>query len=98
MPDKVRRAMHDIGVKSGDLDLVCIHQPSVAFTKVACDWVGVDPDRILATFPTHGNVATNTIPLQLALALETDRLHRGDLVGLFGFASGASAGVVICEW
>ncbi|WP_285565628.1 MULTISPECIES: 3-oxoacyl-ACP synthase III family protein [unclassified Streptomyces] len=98
MPEKVRRAMHDIGVKSGDLDLVCIHQPSVAFTKVACDWVGVDPSRILATFPTHGNVATNTIPLQLALALDEGRLHRGDLVGLFGFASGASAGVVICEW
>ncbi|MEV1019355.1 3-oxoacyl-[acyl-carrier-protein] synthase III C-terminal domain-containing protein [Streptomyces sp. NPDC050264] len=98
LPQRMRGAVRDIGVSMADLDLVCIHQPSVAFTKVACDWVGVDVDRIQATFPTHGNVATNTIPLQLATALESGRLQRGDLVGLFGFASGASAGVVVCSW
>ncbi|MFJ2744847.1 3-oxoacyl-ACP synthase III family protein [Streptomyces sp. NPDC087440] len=98
MPEKVRQAMRDLGVKTGDLDLVCVHQPSVAFTKVACAWIGADPADVRATFPTHGNVATNTLPLQLALALEAGDLQRGDLVGLFGFASGASAGVVICEW
>ncbi|RVU28840.1 hypothetical protein EOT10_02960 [Streptomyces antnestii] len=98
MPEKVRGAMGDLGVKTDELDLVCVHQPSVAFTRVACEWVGVDPDRVIATFPSHGNVATNTIPLQLATALDTGRLRRGDLVGMFGFASGASAGVVVCEW
>ncbi|MEU8484016.1 3-oxoacyl-[acyl-carrier-protein] synthase III C-terminal domain-containing protein [Streptomyces sp. NPDC048641] len=98
MPQKVKGAVADLGVKVDELDLVCVHQPSVAFTRVACTWVGVDPDRVLATFPAHGNVATNTIPLQLATALDSGRLQRGDLVGLFGFASGASAGVVVCEW
>ncbi|WP_392892693.1 3-oxoacyl-[acyl-carrier-protein] synthase III C-terminal domain-containing protein [Streptomyces sp. LN699] len=98
MPAKVRGAVRDIGVTVDDLDLVCVHQPSVPFTRVACDRVGVDPGRILATFPAHGNVATNTIPLQLATALDADRLHAGDLVGMFGFASGASAGVVVCRW
>ncbi|KOU59285.1 hypothetical protein ADK55_10630 [Streptomyces sp. WM4235] len=98
MPAKVRGAVRDIGVTVDDFDLVCVHQPSVPFTRVACDWVGVDPGRILATFPAHGNVATNTIPLQLATALDSDRLHAGDLVGMFGFASGASAGVVVCRW
>ena len=98
MPERIEEALRDIGVKTGDMDLVCVHQPSVAFTEVACRWVGVEPDRVLATFPTHGNVATNTIPLQLVTALESGRLRRGDLVGMFGFASGASAGVVVCEW
>ncbi|MGY0019689.1 3-oxoacyl-ACP synthase III family protein [Streptomyces sp. YJ-C3] len=98
LPQRVRAAVRDIGVAVDDLDLVCIHQPSVAFTKVACDWVGVDVDRVRSTFPTHGNVATNSIPLQLATALEAGRLRRGDLVGLFGFASGASAGVVVGTW
>ncbi|WP_327250655.1 3-oxoacyl-[acyl-carrier-protein] synthase III C-terminal domain-containing protein [Streptomyces sp. NBC_01244] len=59
---------------------------------------GLDPSRILSTFPAHGNVATNTIPLQPATAMKSDRLHPGDLVGMFGFASGASAGVVVCRW
>ncbi|MFD8418036.1 3-oxoacyl-ACP synthase III family protein [Streptomyces sp. NPDC059466] len=98
LPGKVRGALKEFGVASDDLDLVCVHQPSVPFTRVVCDWVGVDPARILATFPAHGNVATNTIPLQLATALENGRLRRGDLVGMFGFASGASAGVVVCRW
>ncbi|MFE5140431.1 3-oxoacyl-ACP synthase III family protein [Streptomyces fagopyri] len=98
LPDKVRGALREFGVDSDDLDLVCVHQPSVPFTRVVCDWVGVDPGRILTTFPDHGNVATNSIPLQLATALESGRLRRGDLVGMFGFASGASAGVVVCRW
>lgn len=98
MPAKVRAAVRELGVDVGEFDLVCVHQPSVPFTRVACDWVGVDPSRILSTFPEHGNVATNTIPLQLATALASDRLHPGDLVGMFGFASGASAGVVVCRW
>ncbi|MEU1532379.1 3-oxoacyl-ACP synthase III family protein [Streptomyces fagopyri] len=98
LPDKVRGALEEFGVDSDDLDLVCVHQPSVPFTRVVCDWVGVDPGRILATFSDHGNVATNSIPLQLATALESGRLRRGDLVGMFGFASGASAGVVVCRW
>ncbi|MFJ9038247.1 3-oxoacyl-ACP synthase III family protein [Streptomyces sp. NPDC102406] len=98
LPQRVRAAVRSLGVATADLDLICIHQPSVAFTKVACEWVGVDVDRIQPTFPTHGNVATNTIPLQLATASESGRLQRGDLVGLFGFASGASAGVVVCSW
>lgn len=98
LPDKVRGALKEFGVDSDDLDLVCVHQPSVPFTRVVCDWVGVDPGRILATFSDHGNVATNSIPLQLATALESGRLRRGDLVGMFGFASGASAGVVVCRW
>ncbi|MEU9894992.1 3-oxoacyl-ACP synthase III family protein [Streptomyces phaeochromogenes] len=98
LPGKVRGALRELDVEGDDLDLVCVHQPSVPFTRVVCDWVGVDPSRILATFPTHGNVATNTIPLQLATALDTGSLQRGDLVGMFGFASGASAGVVVCRW
>jgi len=98
MADRLGKAMVEIGVKPGDLDLACVHQPSVAFTRLACEWAGVTADQVLPTFADHGNVATNTIPLQLALALETGRLRRGDLVGLFGFASGASVGVVVCEW
>ncbi|MFD6890361.1 3-oxoacyl-[acyl-carrier-protein] synthase III C-terminal domain-containing protein [Streptomyces sp. NPDC059957] len=98
MPAKVRGAVRELGVDVKDFDLVCVHQPSVPFTRVACGWVGVDPSQILSTFPAHGNVATNTIPLQPATAPNSDRLHPGDLVGMFGFASGASAGVVVCRW
>jgi 3-oxoacyl-[acyl-carrier-protein] synthase-3 len=98
MPERLAQAMTELGVKAGDLDFACVHQPSVAFTRLACEWAGLTAEQILPTFPQHGNVATNTIPLQLAMALETGRLRRGDLVGLFGFASGASLGVMVCEW
>ncbi|MFJ5984554.1 3-oxoacyl-ACP synthase III family protein [Lentzea sp. NPDC092896] len=98
MADRIERAMTEIGVKPGDLDFACVHQPSVAFTRLACEWAGVTADQIIPTFAAHGNVATNTIPLQLAMALETGRLQSGDLVGLFGYASGASVGVMVCEW
>jgi 3-oxoacyl-[acyl-carrier-protein] synthase III len=98
MPAQIRKAMSDLGIEPDDLDLVCMHQPSVAFAKIVRDWIGVDDDRWIEVFSSYGNVATNAVPLQLATALQTGRLRRGDLVGMFGAASGVSAGFVICEW
>jgi acyl-CoA:acyl-CoA alkyltransferase len=96
--EQIAPALDDIGVKSGELALACVHQPSVPFTRLICDYVGIPGQSVIATFPAHGNVATATLPLQLALAVERGGLNEGDLVGLFGFASGASLAVAVLRW
>ncbi|OLZ73304.1 hypothetical protein AV521_04190 [Streptomyces sp. IMTB 2501] len=90
--------LHAAGRKPGDLDLVCVHQPSVAFTRTILDSLGVPEDKAVPVFTAYGNVATAGLPLQLTEAAEQGRLRPGDLVGLFGLASGASGGLVLLEW
>ncbi|WP_031160494.1 3-oxoacyl-ACP synthase III family protein [Streptomyces durhamensis] len=91
-------ALHATGRKPGDLDLVCVHQPSVAFTHTILDALGVPEDKVVPVFTAYGNVATVGLPLQLAQAERRGRLRPGDLVALFGLASGASGGLVLLEW
>ncbi|WP_175409059.1 3-oxoacyl-ACP synthase III family protein [Streptomyces sp. TRM64462] len=98
METSARDALHALGHKVDDLAVVCVHQASVPFTQAFCDALGVRPDQIALTFPRHGNATTASLPLQLAEALADGRLRRGDLVGLFGLASGASGGVVLVRW
>ncbi|MEV8094776.1 3-oxoacyl-ACP synthase III family protein [Kitasatospora sp. NPDC085879] len=80
------------------LDLLCVHQPSVPFADTFCRRMGADPAQVVATFPTIGNAAAASLPLQLALATEQGRLRPGTEVALFGLASGASAGVMLLRW
>lgn len=90
--------LHAAGRKTGDLDLVCVHQASVAFTRTILDTLGVSEDRAVPVFPAYGNTATAGLPLQLVEAAGRGRLRPGDLVALFGLASGASGGLVLLEW
>ncbi|MEV2255589.1 3-oxoacyl-[acyl-carrier-protein] synthase III C-terminal domain-containing protein [Streptomyces sp. NPDC050147] len=91
-------ALHAMGRKIDDIDLFCVHQPSVAFTHTIRDALGIPKDKLVHTFPHYGNVATASLPLQMVEAMRQARLRRGDLVALFGLASGAAAGLVLIEW
>ncbi|GAA4815729.1 ketoacyl-ACP synthase III [Streptomyces ziwulingensis] len=93
-----RDTLDGLRVTMEELDLVCVHQASTAFTRLFCQTLGVDPAKVIPTFAQHGNVGTATLPLQLARAVEQRRLAPGDLVGLFGLASGASAGAMVVRW
>ncbi|MET9444387.1 3-oxoacyl-[acyl-carrier-protein] synthase III C-terminal domain-containing protein [Streptomyces sp. NPDC006610] len=87
-----------LGRTIDDIDLFCVHQPSVAFTHAIRDALGIPKDRVVQTFPHYGNVATASLPLQLVEATRQARLRPGDLVALFGLASGAAAGMVLLQW
>ncbi|GAA2593046.1 MULTISPECIES: 3-oxoacyl-ACP synthase III family protein [Streptomyces] len=92
------REMEDLGFKIGDADLVCVHQASVPFTRTLCAALGAEPDHVVPVFPRYGNVGTGCLPLQLVEARDAGRLNRGDLVALFGLASGTSCGLALCQW
>ncbi|MEU7731200.1 3-oxoacyl-[acyl-carrier-protein] synthase III C-terminal domain-containing protein [Streptomyces sp. NPDC040724] len=81
-----------------ELDLVCVHQPSVPFVDAFRTRMDIEPAQIIPTFPHTGNAAAATLPLQLAQAVRHRRLTPGDTVALFGLASGASAAVMLLRW
>ncbi len=63
-----------------------------------CDHAGIPPGKVVVTIVQHGNMVAATLPVQLAIAVETGRVRRGDLVALVGLASGVSAGIVLARW
>jgi 3-oxoacyl-[acyl-carrier-protein] synthase-3 len=52
-------------------------------------------ERLMVTVSELGNIASATLPTQLALALERGLVQRGDRVMLAGLAGGVSMGVML---
>lgn len=74
---------------------VAVHQISLPQYRRCCAEFGLPVERSLATVVEHGNVASASLPLQLALARESGRAGPGDLVALVGLASGFSVGLAL---
>ncbi len=94
----VEQALAAAGVTMDDVALVAVHQVAVAYLADVHRTLGVPADRTIVTVADHGNIASATLPLQLATALESGRLGRGDVVLLLGLAGGVSMGAMVVRW
>ncbi len=81
---------------SDGMDRYAIHQVSQVHTDALCAKLGIDPDRVPRTFPTHGNIGPVSVPF--TLAGEVDDLSAGDRVLLMGIGSGLNASCLEIEW
>ena len=78
-----------------DIDLVAIHQVALPYLPPIFERLGVAGDKSVITVGDHGNLASVTIPLQLALARDTGMVKPGSLAMLVGLAGGISLGLMI---
>ena len=84
-----------LGLRWADFAVVAVHQVSLPYLEVFTERAGVPADKLVVTLVEHGNVASASLPLQLATALELGRCGPGDLVALVGLAGGVSLGIVV---
>ena len=78
-----------------DIDLVAIHQVALPYLPPIFERLGVAGDKSVITVGDHGNLASVTIPLQLALARDAGMVKPGSLAMLVGLAGGISLGLMI---
>ncbi|MFD0682944.1 3-oxoacyl-ACP synthase III family protein [Actinomadura fibrosa] len=90
-------ALTKTGLTWDDFAVVAVHQVTVPYLEVLRATLGIPADRLVVTLPDHGNVASASLPLQLATALREGRCRAGDRVALVGLAGGISLGVVFAE-
>ncbi|TDC68828.1 ketoacyl-ACP synthase III [Actinomadura sp. GC306] len=90
-------ALEKTGLAWDDFAVVAVHQVTVPYLEVLRSVLGVPADRLVVTLPEHGNVASASLPLQLATALAEGRCGPGDRVAMIGLAGGISLGVLFAE-
>ncbi|ACY97653.1 MULTISPECIES: 3-oxoacyl-ACP synthase III family protein [Thermomonospora] len=91
------KALADTGLSWDDFAVICVHQVAMPYLELLREQTGIPADRLVVTLPEHGNLASVTLPLQLATALEEGRCGPGDRVALLGLAGGVSLGVIFLE-
>lgn len=91
----VAETLSSIGYTIDDLDFVALHQVARPYHDRIVDVLGVAPERTVLTVSEHGNLASATLPFQLAEARASGRVGPGSLVALVGLAAGISLGAMV---
>jgi 3-oxoacyl-[acyl-carrier-protein] synthase-3 len=86
------------GVRLDEVDLFVFHQANARILAAVAERLELDRERVIDCIDRYGNTSSATIPIALAEAVETDRLHSGDTVLLAAFGAGFTWGAGVLEW
>jgi 3-oxoacyl-(acyl-carrier-protein) synthase III len=102
-------AFHTVGcdilfqkIRSQELDWgsftkVGVHQVSTIYTKQFVESLGIPESKLVSTVEKYGNVASNSLPLQLSLSLENGDVQPGDRFAFVGLGGGISTGLGVFQ-
>ena len=90
-------ALRKTGLTWDDFAVICVHQVTMPYLEMLRGILGIPADKLVVTLADHGNLASVTLPLQLATAIEEGRCGPGDRFALVGLAGGVSLGVLFAE-
>ncbi|MET8102827.1 3-oxoacyl-[acyl-carrier-protein] synthase III C-terminal domain-containing protein [Streptomyces sp. NPDC005236] len=88
--------LDELGLDVADFSFIGVHQVSLSDLDDLCAaGFGIPREKLVISLPRHGNVASASLPLQLATAIDSGLAGPGDLVALIGLAAGSSAGLAV---
>jgi 3-oxoacyl-[acyl-carrier-protein] synthase III len=96
--ESAERVIAEAGMTPADITLMVPHQANLRIISAACQRLGIPEERAVMVIDRYGNTSSASIPLALADALETDRLHPGDNVLLTGFGGGMTWASAVLRW
>jgi 3-oxoacyl-[acyl-carrier-protein] synthase III len=98
MSAAVKDILSQAGLSVSDIDLLVAHQANARIVEAVALRLGLDPARAMLNINRLGNTSAASIPLALAEAVETGKLHDSDLVVLTAFGAGFVWGAGIVRW
>jgi 3-oxoacyl-[acyl-carrier-protein] synthase III len=98
MVDSGRVAMRKAGVDADEIALVVPHQANIRIIESACDKLGIPMEKAATVLHCTGNTSAASIPLALVDALDSGRVHDGDLILFVGFGAGMTAASAVVRW
>jgi 3-oxoacyl-[acyl-carrier-protein] synthase-3 len=98
MVGSTEAALERAGVAAADVDLVVPHQANRRIIDAALQRLGIGQDHVAMVLERTGNTSAASIPLALVDAIESGRVHDGDLVLLTGFGAGMTWGSALVRW
>jgi len=96
-PGIFRDALAATALRAEDFAAIFCHQVTLPFLEIFCRETGLPLERVAVTVTDLGNIASATLPLQLAQALQCGRVQRGDRILLAGLAGGLSIGLMVAS-
>src|SRR4029079_13410910 len=81
-----------------DVDVYVRHQANVRIIDHALAKLGIPKEKTIVNVDRYGNTSSASIPLALAEAVATGRVHQGDTVLMTGMGAGLTWGSAVMRW
>ena len=91
-------ALRRAGKTPADINLVVPHQANLRIIEFVAKRAGIGMDRVFLTVHKYGNMSAATVPVALVEALESGRVHPGDLLLTPAFGGGLTFCSHVIRW
>jgi 3-oxoacyl-[acyl-carrier-protein] synthase-3 len=98
MPEAVRTALHQNGLKVEDVALLIPHQANDRISQMVAHSLKIPLDKVMRNIQKYGNTTAASIPIALDEALQEGRIQPGDVVALTAFGSGYTWASALLRW
>jgi 3-oxoacyl-[acyl-carrier-protein] synthase-3 len=86
------------GLSAQDVKLMIPHQANRRIIASVAERLGLNPDQVIINIDRYGNTTAATIPLATRDALQSGRLHKGDVVIFAAVGAGFTVGANLWRW
>jgi len=92
------QTLKETGLEKGEIDWVVPHQASGKAIEAYISSGGFEKEKVINILPQFGNCVAASVPMALSIAIQDNRIKRGDLVLLIGTGAGLSAACCLIRY
>jgi 3-oxoacyl-[acyl-carrier-protein] synthase-3 len=98
LAETTQAAVREAGLRMTDVDLFLYHQANLRILETVRDLLGIPSEKVFVNLDRYGNTSAASVPMALAEAVATGRVHVGDRLLMGAFGAGYTAGAAVVEW
>jgi 3-oxoacyl-[acyl-carrier-protein] synthase-3 len=98
MYETCRDLLDQHGLSAQDVKLMIPHQANRRIITSAAERLGLNPEQVIINIDRYGNTTAATIPLATRDALQSGKLHKGDVVIFAAVGAGFTVGANLWRW
>ena len=92
------QTLKETGLEKRQIDWVVPHQASGKAIEAYISSGGFEKKKVINILPQFGNCVAASVPMALSIAVQDNRIKRGDLVLLIGTGAGLSAACCLIRY
>jgi 3-oxoacyl-[acyl-carrier-protein] synthase III len=90
--------LKEFGLRMEDVDQAIFHQANLRLLTALADRVGLPAEKLFTVIEQFGNTSSASLPIALDHAVQSGRIHPGDMVLLGAFGGGLTWGAGLVRW
>lgn len=98
VPKVINETLDKTDYSIEDLSWFVPHSANARMIESICEKSNIEKDRALMSLKYYGNTSSATIPLSIDIAMQDNKLKKGDLILLVGFGGGLAYASTLIKW